>query len=578
MRAFLTFLFVLLLAWRSAGATVSAPTIVEISPSTPVTSPLYLTNVLKNLSNNMIIRLLPGTHTVQVFPGSSGNLGRDAHMRLLLKTNITIEGLGPQSVIFHAQTGNVFSVALCDNITFKNFSIIGTRPVGTPPNTELYAAFNCESNRAIVWDGLTIKNQFDHCIVNFGTKVSEDCVVKNSWFDSCANTNNWPASGYPGDGVGIHVIGSRMKILNNVFTNCGLCIEFEGETGSAGIRNTLIEGNYFVAGLEPYIIQYDTGPTYDGMYSDVTIRNNTFKYLAGHGVGDTKNAIQLNQMDRVKIMENHIEGAYIGIYYYAPYNIFGGTIAYNSFKDITVWPIQMVGDSIFSGMSLLNNTFTNAGGDGIYFASTVIRSTISGNIFDTIGAAGLALAPIRLTGSDSNVIERNVFLRPVDTLPGIALDANSDANTIIGNRFWAWGGTPAWSDAGAGNRFIDNWVGTNWIQHSVSTNTFGGTNVIWNVAAGPMQVVEVTNTMLLIVTNYTSMNHAQRSRLMLINAKATNCGVFVTTAGLRTLGPDGLLLASAVAAAHNSITNGRAMTLECDYIGTNLVLNVTHQR
>lgn len=490
MRALLTFIFVLLLVWRVDAATVSAPTIVEISPSTPVTSPLYLTNVLKNLSNNMVIRLLPGRHTVQVFPGSSGNVGQDAHMRLLLKTNITIEGLGPQSEIFHAQTGNVFSVSQSENITFKNFSIVGTRPVGTPPNTELYAAFNCESNNAITWDGIRFKDQFNHCIVNQSIKVSENCTVKNSWFENCANTNNWPASGYPGDGVCIHVIGSRMQILNNTFTNCGLCIEFQGETGAAGFRNILIAGNKFLAGIEPTILQYDTGPTLDGMYSDITIRDNTFKYLAGHGVGDTKIAIQINQMERVNIVDNTIDGAYIGIFYYAPYHIVGGRISGNIFQNTTYNGISTGGDSSFRGLIISDNYFTNVFGEGI-FLDLVSKSRISGNVFDNVADSSVAAGSIRLANADSNSITGNVMSRRgTSTLGSIYLEAGAGFNRITDNQVWDTSGA-AYTDLGTDNRIQNNWYGTNFYPRMMVTDSLGVTNCTAAMTIGAPQTLKI---------------------------------------------------------------------------------------
>lgn len=578
MRVFLTFLCVLLLAGRVEAATVSAPTIVEISPSTPPTSPLYITNVFKNLSNNMVIRLLPGTHTITVFPGAN-NLGRDAHLRLLLKTNITIEGLGPQSVIFHGQTGTVFNVSLCENITFKNFSIIGTRPTDFL-ETSLIGTFNLETNKHLVWDGITFKNQFGHNIASLETKDGDYHTVKNCLFDTCANTNAWPpSSGYPGDGACIMVAGNHMQILNNVFTNCGLCIEFEGLSAS-GHRNTLISGNTFLAGLEPYIINYDTGPGEDGRTSDVIIHNNTFKYTAGHGISDQKYPIQLSQMERYRITGNHFEGATYGVYHFASFPVTGGTISDNTFKDIALYGIVVGGSDSVTSLLIQGNYFTNVAGDGVLLGANVTRSVVTDNIFDNVCDHNLGFGMVRLQG-DSNTVVRNTFIRqaPGSTATPISIFSGADWNKVADNDIWHWGGAP-FTDAGANNLILPNIIAGALNGALPKTNTFTGTNVPIDLSRYPVQVVVVTNTCLLIITNTvsTALHSGKQVTVTLYNPKTTNVGVFVTAANRRLLGPDSGLLSAASAAAHISLTNGQSMRIDYQVDGTNYAGTVFHQR
>lgn len=211
--------------------------------------------------------------------------------------------------------------------------------------------------------------------------------------------------------------------------------------------------------------------------------------------------------------------------------------------------------------------------------SAVTRSTISDNIFDDVSDGGTTgLGGIRVSfGSDSNTITGNHFVRMKG---GAALYLNTDAdrNRVVDNHFWHWVTTP-WVDIGS-----DNIIGPNIVAGALNgfvpkTNTFSGTNVVIDLARHPVQVVEVTNTCLLIITNTasTAFHSGKQVTVTLYNNKATNVGVYMTAVNRRPLGQDVVSMAT-LAATHTSLTNGQSARLEFEVHGTNYSVLANHQR
>lgn len=101
------------------------------------------------------------------------------------------------------------------------------------------------------------------------------------------------------------------------------------------------------------------------------------------------------------------------------------------------------------------------------------------------------------------------------------------------------------------------------------TNSYtspGGTNVIVNCAGMPLQFLQVTNAMLLTLTN-TDYFSGNRGTLLMKNDKATNMNVDYARRGLNFF----------ATGASNTVAAGRTLRLDWEIIGTNCYLRTSTQ-
>ena len=550
--------------------------------------------------NNTAYILDQGTNYTEVNRAGADSYATTCHIQMTNLTNVTLRGLNWGSVVFSTNVGNFFRVKDCENLTFEDFAVVGTRHIVT--NGNLFACFNLEGTNSLTFRRMRLKNQVDHGITQLSTggNPSRDSriTVDNCLFENIGFTNSFPSSTI-GDGAAVQIPGPHTKIINTRFVECALGIEFEGPATNR-IHDILIQGNSFIDGAKDAIVNFDTYLM--DQFEDVTIANNYFKYDQTKALLNRMGGVFIKQIRTGKIIGNTFVTNYNAITFQGISPNTGGVanqdfmdgwiIENNTFSTIYNFGIQVdsANSQICDGFIIRGNYFTNVALDGFVASGNLRRSLITGNTFSTCAQLGIGEAVVRLVASvgaaHSNTISGNTFLQVATAMPCVSIGAGNNYNIVEDNKFWHIPGGP-WSDAGTGTRFVNNWVGSNMVATVPYTNTFqttfgggtpGGTNIIWNVAALPVQVMVLTNTGLLIITNNAPQNLGTSSRIVLVNNQTTNVGVFASVAGVRLFGVDSALLSSATAAAHNSLTNGRSMTLDCTYVGTNLAVTVNHQR
>lgn len=599
MRYLLSILVMLsVLAGQLCAATVSSSKLVDLSPETPVTAALYLTNFVRtSLINDMTVRLLPGTFNILANRGVTDNYADTAPLQFIAKTNVTVEGAGPNTVIFSPTLGNFVNIQHCYNLKFRRITFQGTVAAYAATTNGLFGCINVSfgTNNFIEFEDCAFRGHADHGYFNSNPRNSKSITFRNCVFEDIGTTNN-PVGGSVPDGSGAQVSGDNFFVLGCTFRRCRIGVEIEGSSVST-IRNIVIEGNLFDDPKMESIRMY--GSVDSGIPEDVFIRRNIFRYNAGGFYGGFARAINFNQGRRIYIENNSFQGANSAMVLLTDPLVtqlmedvyFRNNGINNLSGDVGGQhghAIYVAGQSGYSPKNIVveGNGFTNCTWAGTYFQG-VSKGKIHNNDYWRVGNGSPFGNPITLYDGTSACQSNTItFNRIFSTIAGPAIDIISGSlNRLYDNEILGWGTTP-WLDSGTANVWGPNWVGTNWVPRMPQTNsmvttfaggTLGGTNFIWNVGAAPVQVLDVTNTCLIIITNNSSFNLAQRSKLIIVNNKTTNVGVYFTTAGVRNFGTDRALMAS-LAATHTSLTNGYSAVLEDEYAGTNHVLTVTHQR
>lgn len=377
----------------------------------------HLTNVLAGASNNMIIQLAVGTNRISAFQGAN-NQGLDAHLKLVAKTNVTIRGHGWGSVIDSATIGTMISISHCSGITIENCAIIGTRAsydFGTP----LFSAVNIYgTNNYLTFRNIWFKNHADHAIVQGSGpgpegKNSADVLVENCVFEDIGATN-YNVGGDP-DGVAVNIIGARQRVRGNKFIRCRLGIEFEGTVVSP-IEDVIIEGNYFLDGLQTAIINYSYAQS-PGDYRSTYIRNNVFRFNRSVGWKGQMHGIWLECFAKCEIEGNTFQNTDVAIGLiaykdYAPH----WTIKNNMVHDAASFGIILSSDAtnFLDTAQITGNYLMNVWWDGIIL-NGVRKSLISQNVFDNVnvggdGGASLRIQPGNNYSADNKVLN-NVFAR-----------------------------------------------------------------------------------------------------------------------------------------------------------------------
>lgn len=575
-----------LLCGRLDAATV-ASRVIEISADAPAHSPQTMTNVFKraetdaSLRNNITYRLLPGTNTVSVFPDPVSSWGMSAHLQWVRMTNVIIEAIG-NAMIFSAQTGNVAHVADTVNLTIRGIRFRGTRDPRNPPDlsdtVNLYGVLNIYGTNV----GLNIeRNEFvnfsDHVIHQTSLGGAEDknssrTSVRWNYFENCGSTNNINNPTGPGDGTCINVIGPHMVIEGNYITNCGFGVEIEGRALHP-IRGVKIINNTFLAMRKWAIHQYTTvGGQND--YSDFLIEGNYIEYDKSIDVPAYATGISFTQMRRVRVVNNIIKHAQVGFSYLIDssmplvdgldfsHNLIVGTEGYGA-EFSTTGPLYV-------GATVCNNTFQHTG-DQPLLLRAMRNSLVSGNIFNGIGTNNPGTGVIVTYDSfKSNIVSRNMIFADGASTHGYGFNIQSgnSHNLYEGNTVRDYTVAP-FLDAGTANEFRNNWVGTNLVAVAPITNNYAGTNVVINLSHRETQVVDATNSMLLIWTNSAGFaaQSGKQVRVTLINNKATNMNVAHTAANLRLFGQHS-----------GTVTNGRTLVFEVEVVGTNYNITAIQQQ
>lgn len=508
--------------------------------------------------------LLPfGTNTVRVFQDHVG----DPHLMIRDKTNITIEGVGWQSVVYTAQTGTVFCVYNCSDITFRNFQILGTRgpETGATFTSQFAAVEHRGTNVNILYDHMKFKNHSDQgiCQVHDLTTYTTNCHILNSWFEQIGTTNCDLAGG--SDGTAIVPDGPHWIMEdNNYVYNFRDCEPFTAN------------GAQPIKGLK-YVHNISVGCKGIGFYSiaanmdDFLILGNSWTYDSTKQVSSgPHNGLAITGLRNSIISDNTIKYADIGmmLWVQAANDMFvNNVIADNKLLNCVngIMLRTSIAGATNAGNIVRGNTFAYNLFQGLLFNGTAQQ--IINNSFNRNGTLN-AGAHIQMDspggiGGFSNTVSGNIFWSDNSIVTGqntycIEVNSGNNNNLFKDNRYQDYSTGP-WLDNGGFNKWIDNWVGTNLIRNVALTNTYATTNVFINVAANPWQVVLATNAMLCVVTNSAQLSSSEEVWVSFINNGATNQNV-VWAAGPRFYG----------SGASNTVVAGKTMEVNIKKVGTNL--------
>lgn len=445
----------------------------------------HLTNVLQTIQNNTRI-VITGTQVVQVArPETLVN----PHLTLQGKTNITIEGLGWNSVIKSYQTGTVFCVYNCRDITFRNFANIGTRgPESGGLRAGGFAAFETRgTNINLRFENLFVKDHSDQGIspvFSFDT-FNTNVTVKNCWFERIGTTNWSDAS--TGDGTALIMDGPDWLIEGNTFIQNLNDFEAYSQLSSMPLSGTKFINNY---SYRPWNSCYKSQQP---NHNDALIQGNTIIYDTGQReLNGLHWAISFSGGRRVKIIGNTIKNADIGIVVsaaagelIADFLIEGNTIEKN-FQGIalnTAATSATNRGAIIRGNHLINNMTEgiNFQGQHIQIINNVFNR--NGNYFNDFYSSLKGFHAAGFSGPvGSNVISGNIFytdgINPSNSAPKYCVELSSGfANTIISDNKFGDFVTAAYLDSGTKNVWLRNWIGPHFEEAAPAAVTLTADNL-----------------------------------------------------------------------------------------------------
>lgn len=500
MRYFLTFIVAVILTfvWNSQSAVVSSQRLITVSPDAPAGSAATLTNVVKALVNNTTIELLPGTVTVQT---RIDNVFLDNVAPILLTNlqNVTIRGSGWNSIIFSGQTGIVFKVRGCTNILFEDFAVAGTRSTSSLIGLvgEIHGTFYLETNNAnIRFNRLKVTDQFDHVILGDG---SSDVVVENSWFQNNGSTNNIGCCGR-GDGSLMSVPGPRWTFRNNFVTNCAIGIElftrFDDDRGHGKII-----GNTFLGMHAEAVGTF--GTLNEDSFNDILIADNIIRYNPATYWPIVATAFSLNQVKRVTIARNYVEGPESILVCEANLDCTDWTIEDNYFRGSKGQGVRIGSTAglMVSGMNIVRNIFERTGHAGVgLFGGRHIN--IEGNTFNRVSTnnAGVGAIELETAGSlttSNRIVNNRVYLDHDSTAQvpayGVKIGSGVTSTLVFDNSFQNVA-TAGWSDSGTGSDFRNNVVSGAYVNPYLTNSAAGsGDSVVVNTTS-VSDSVSLTNT------------------------------------------------------------------------------------
>lgn len=281
-----------------------------------------ITNVV--WQNDTYYLIEAGTNTVSVFQPTAG----DPHLDIRNKTNMTIEGLGWSSVIQSYQTGTVFRVWDCKDITFRNFANIGTRGPDAGHNYNVsgfngqFAAFEERgTNENIRYERLLVKNHSNHGIAGLSIArcSANSIIIDNTW--EFIGSTNATFGDLIFDGAAVVVPGYGARIANNRFFGNFRDIEFEGDvssaSGSLGYKNIIVEGNTMEE-TRGESISFLAGAGANEGTADIQVINNAITYDRVNRLADYSLCLVALQGRRITVRDNKFMNGRYGMLIYTP--------------------------------------------------------------------------------------------------------------------------------------------------------------------------------------------------------------------------------------------------------------------
>jgi hypothetical protein len=434
-----------------------------------------ITNVFKNLSNDMHIVLLAGTNVVSTY-GSGVGMPLP-HLFILNKTNIVIEGLGWHSVVHTPQTGTVFRIENSCNITFRNFRVTGTRGPNAGhvfTGNGQFAAFDVKgANDSLTWEGVSMRDHHNFAIASLSVpRDSTRCTVRNCEFVNIGGTNLVVGT-LVEDGGGIVILGPDMIMTDNYFDRCRMCVEMEGTAPTIGVSLRRIVFSRNVCKNTYRAAFWGVGGTDFDNWTEFIITENQmdFDLSTQNFVGPNAGGIEVTYGQNGVIANNVIRTPRVGISMYPAIGrrMEGWTINDNVIHGAYHWGIALIAvePGLIRGTIVSGNQISHSGNTGVRVDG--VNNLITGNVLRRVGTNS-AEAAIRViaTGAgsaDSNVVAGNyVFLDPSSSryVPAYGLEIMSGVRaTVVENNQFRHFATAAWLDSGIGSEFRNNWIGSN---------------------------------------------------------------------------------------------------------------------
>lgn len=416
-----------------------------------------------------------GTNTVSTYPNGANNVN-NPHLLIRDKTNIVIEGLGPNSAVFTAQTGTVFTAFNCYGIKFKNFSLTGTRGPANGFNFgSQFAGIELRgTNQMIEVDGVVFDNHSDQGIsgnLNNDGFFTTNAIIKNCIFRNIGTTNGDFGFGLVRDGAAIVPVGPNWTIKD---------CRFEDNLRDVEPFNLTQAGMSNLFGLK-VIDNTMLRPKETSIYAssvpgirDCDIRGNTiiFDPAMRDGTYDNHIGIGLTDCRDIRIVGNNIQNAEYPFYILITS---GAQESANSIIQGNQFSRNLHGGFLSSttgtnaGWIVAENTFAYNTSEAMRiggFCNQIINNTFNrnGTIF---GGATLKLEV--LGGAvGSNVISGNLFwsdnqFTAASPTHCITIASGANFNTVINNRFGDYSTAP-YSDSGNNNVWVGNLLNNNSIQ------------------------------------------------------------------------------------------------------------------
>ena len=406
-----------------------------------------VSNALAAAISGDTVHIKVGRHTNQLHYSPVSSYG----YLFFGKSNITVRGDGPGTVIYGAGPGTFFGVGgNCENIIFRDFTIEGSKgasSAGTWLTNGLVAGirFFGSNVRNCLVERVTMKNLPNHGVASFHSTEPENIIVRNCYFENGGATSGVPFLNT--DGAAIVLEGQRWQAIDNVITNWARGIE--GYSPSSDLYGLVARGNTILGVPWQGIIAFTEN---GGVIYDSIIADNIIQGRADSEVPSTT-GIQLGALQRCRISGNMVS-RFTGHGIYAETatflrNIISDNVVSSCLDGITVWNPS-------AGTNVADNSISRNVTDGTASVGIQVNGVNNTVMHNRVSRAGLSgnTPAIRLFQGLTNIWCAAIGNIITDASIGIIVESGVQTNRVLDNHMIRVS-TPI-SDAGTGTLVRNN--------------------------------------------------------------------------------------------------------------------------
>jgi parallel beta-helix repeat protein len=407
-----------------------------------------ISNALAAAINGDVVHLKTGRHTNQLHYSPVYSYG----YLFSGKSNITVRGDGPGTVVYGAGPGTFFGVGgNCENIIFRDFTIEGSKGVlsaGSWITNGLVAGirFFGSNVRNCVVERVTMKNLPNHGIASFHSTDPENIIIRNCYFENGGATNGVVEGGLGADGAAIVLEGQRWQAIDNVIRNWARGIEIYSPR--ADLHGIVARGNKIL--LVPWqgvaVFPENGGRIYDSIITDNIIEGHPASSFAPLGM-------LLGNMERCTISGNRIS-RFAGGGIYAANTFLHNTISGNSVSassiGITLWDVTAATNMAHNIISHNHIDATDHSGISV----NGVNNSVLHNHITRPGRVDSGTPGIRIFLGSTNLWCSAIGNTIADAAIGISIESGVRTNRVFDNHM-ARVTTPV-ADAGTGTIIRDN--------------------------------------------------------------------------------------------------------------------------